>query len=644
MADLRTDANHGADLSADRSGRAADLGADLSAGRAADLSADLSSGRAAVPHQAPAPNSAQPSAEAALLASAQPTASTSTPPPTDETSTPSRHQRRPRPTASTLAGAAILIAVATVASRVVGFGRWLVFSHTVGAGSLADAYNSANQLPNIVFEITAGGALAGVAVPLLAGPLTGGGEGPADRERASRIVSALLTWTLAALLPLSASGIALAGPIGHILGSGHGAGYPEQISRFLVFFLPQIPLYGAAVVLGATLQADRRFLAPALAPLLSSLVVIASYTVFAVLDRGRGAHLADLRYAPELVLALGTSAGVLILVLSLLPAVRRAKLTLHPTFRFPDGVARRARSLGVAGVATLVAQQFAVLTIVLLANAGHASTGTLTVFNLVWAVYSLPYAVLAVPVATSAFTDLSAKWAAADRAGYARGVAVTTQAVLIFSAAGASVLAAAAWPTARLFLTARHGSGGGVTVAMMGQGLAAFAPGLIGYGLLAHLSRALYAAGRGRAAATSVCAGWLTVLVADLALVTLLPGQDAVVALGLGNALGMSVAGAALLTPVRRAAGRDALAGVGRAAAVAGVAAGIATPTGMAAAALVGATGPFQAAVIGAATALATIALFTLAAVAAAKRLLPDTECGKWLRATVDSRRRRPGR
>src|SRR5215471_3644610 len=121
-----------------------------------------------------------------------------------------------RTAAATVAGAAILIAVVTAASRVVGFGRWLVFSHTVGAGSLADAYNSANQLPNIVFEITAGGALAGVAVPLLAGPLTGGGEGPADRARASRIVSALLTWTLAVLIPLSASGIALAGPIGHI--------------------------------------------------------------------------------------------------------------------------------------------------------------------------------------------------------------------------------------------------------------------------------------------------------------------------------------------------------------------------------------------------------------------------------------------
>ncbi|WP_194921562.1 murein biosynthesis integral membrane protein MurJ [Catenulispora rubra] len=576
---------------------------------------------------------------AASLASPQ-----SHPSPPGSPSPPSPRGPRLPHRANTLLGAAVLIAIATVASRVVGFGRWLVFSHTVGAGSLADAYNSANQLPNIVFEITAGGALAGVAVPLLAGPLTGG-DGPADRARASRIVSALLTWTLAILIPLSATGVALAGPMGHILGSGHGPFYTDQISRFLIFFLPQIPLYGAAVVLGATLQADRRFLAPALAPLLSSLVVIASYTVFAFLDRGRGAHLRDLRHLPELVLALGTSAGVLILVLSLLPAVRRAKLNLRPTFRFPEGVARKARSLGVAGVATLIAQQLAVLTIVLLSNAGHASTGTLTVFNLVWAVYSLPYAVLAVPVATSAFTDLSAKWAAGDRRGYAHGVAATTQAVVIFSAAGASVLAAAAWPTARLFLTARHGTGGSVTVEMMGQGLTAFAPGLIGYGLLAHLSRALYASGRGRAAATAVCAGWFTVLVADLTLVELLPGEDAVIALGLGNIAGMTVAGAALLGAVRRGVGRDALAGVGRAGLVAALAAAVAAPIGMLFAALPGATGPLRAMLIGAATALLTVALFVGVAVVASKRLLPDTECGKWLRAPIEYRyRNRRGR
>ena len=190
-----------------------------------------------------------------------------------------------------LLGAAVLIAIATVASRVVGFGRWLVFSHTVGAGSLADAYNSANQLPNIVFEITAGGALAGVAVPLLAGPLTGGGDGP--RRPGPRLAHRL------GAADLDAGGTDPAVGLRRRARGADGAHprqrprcrlHRRQISRFLIFFLPQIPLYGAAVVLGATLQADRRFLAPALAPLLSSLVVIASYTVFAV-PRPRAAAL-----------------------------------------------------------------------------------------------------------------------------------------------------------------------------------------------------------------------------------------------------------------------------------------------------------------------------------------------------------------
>jgi putative peptidoglycan lipid II flippase len=55
-----------------------------------------------------------------------------------------------------------------------------------------------------------------------------------------------------------------------------------------VLFLPQIPLYGVAVVLSAALQADRRFLGPAIAPLLSSLVMVATYLAFGALDPGAG--------------------------------------------------------------------------------------------------------------------------------------------------------------------------------------------------------------------------------------------------------------------------------------------------------------------------------------------------------------------
>lgn len=67
-----------------------------------------------------------------------------------------------------VAGAALLIGAVTIVARIVGFGRYLVQSETVGNLCLSTAYNTANYVPNIVFELVAGGALAGMVVPVLA--------------------------------------------------------------------------------------------------------------------------------------------------------------------------------------------------------------------------------------------------------------------------------------------------------------------------------------------------------------------------------------------------------------------------------------------------------------------------------------------
>ena len=91
-----------------------------------------------------------------------------------------------------------MVAGVTVLARVVGFGRWLVFSKTVGAGCLAEAYTTANQLPNVLFEIVVGGALAGAVIPVLAGPVARG-----DRAAQGRIIGALLTWSLVLLAPFA---------------------------------------------------------------------------------------------------------------------------------------------------------------------------------------------------------------------------------------------------------------------------------------------------------------------------------------------------------------------------------------------------------------------------------------------------------
>ena len=68
-------------------------------------------------------------------------------------------------------GAALSIAGVAAASRIVGFGRTVTFARTVGATCLGDTYVTSNTVPNIVFEIVAGGALASLGVPVLAGPV-----------------------------------------------------------------------------------------------------------------------------------------------------------------------------------------------------------------------------------------------------------------------------------------------------------------------------------------------------------------------------------------------------------------------------------------------------------------------------------------
>src|SRR5712664_3950809 len=94
--------------------------------------------------------------------------------------------------------AALTIGVLTVAARIVGFGRQVVFAHTVGTSCLGTAYTTANMVPNIIYDIVLGGALSSVVVPVLAGPAE------LAEQQVRQISSALLTWTVVLLVPVSA--------------------------------------------------------------------------------------------------------------------------------------------------------------------------------------------------------------------------------------------------------------------------------------------------------------------------------------------------------------------------------------------------------------------------------------------------------
>jgi putative peptidoglycan lipid II flippase len=496
-----------------------------------------------------------------------------------------------------------MIGVITVFARLVGFGRQVVFAHTVGSTCLGTAYTTANMVPNIIYDIVLGGALSSVVVPVLAGPALLATSAERAAEQARQIASALLTWTVTLLVPVSvAVAVAAHSIVAALLSGASGCSRGQLVgvgTRMLIVFAPQVLLYGLAVVLYGILQSHRRFGAPALAPLLSSVVVVAAYAVFGEVG---GAYVNRLRALPpaaEYLLSAGTTLGVLALVLTAIVPARRLGLRIRPAWRFPSGVGRRVRRLAMAGVLTLVAQDASVAVVIVLANR-HGGQGALVLYGFAWAVFLVPFAVLAIPIATSAFPELSARSGHADPrlpsaadiaeispsghpadaphplpnghhplfsgpaddaySAFDATAAASTRAVLIASWLGAAVLVGARVPLARVFES--HSA---PAASMLALSLAAFAPGLIGYGLSANLSRVLYAQGRNRAPALAVSAGWLLVILADLLIVPAVPASRVVPALGVGTSIGLTVAGAALLALAGRARGAASLAGLPRA-------------------------------------------------------------------------------
>jgi putative peptidoglycan lipid II flippase len=478
-----------------------------------------------------------------------------------------------------LVGAAAIIAVVTVFARIVGFVRLVVLARTVGTTCLGDAYATANAIPNIVYEVVIGGALAAAVVPLVAAGVAGH-----DPARVRATVSALHGWVLLLLVPTTAAMYLMSGWLVQLLiGSSNQCPDPLmfQTSReMLAVFLLQVPVYGVTVVAQGALQAHRRFIAPALAPLVSSLVVIGGYLAYAQLAGETRGSLVLLSRSGFLALTVGTTLGVFVLLAVQIPSLVRQGLIVRPTLRFPDGMADKARVLAFSGVAIVGAQWAAFGLAIRLANV-NGPNGAVIVLTLAWTLFLLPWAVLVIPVATSVFPQLSGQFGRQDHEGFAATTAVSLRVVVLAAALGAAGLAAVASPVSELMVS---GVPGNSSVAALAATLTAFAPGVLGFGVHGHLSRVLAARHASQLAAAVSVTGWAL----GAALAAWLAGsaagrgdQDAVMA---GIALAFSAAlllmGGSLVLAVARTSGAAALRGLGRSAAAALAAGGVSVVAG----------------------------------------------------------------
>ncbi|KGN42530.1 virulence factor MviN [Knoellia aerolata DSM 18566] len=519
-----------------------------------------------------------------------------------------------------MARAAVVVAVATLLARLAGFLRTLVFSHSVGTSPVGDAYQTVNTLPNVVYEVAAGGALAAIAVPLVAGRL-----GAGHREDSDRSASALLTWAVVILVPLAAVVFVAAPWLSELLlDDTTRPGSVDLGTVMLRIFAPQVALYGIGVVLAGVLQAHRRFLAAALAPLLSSLVVMGAYVAYGrLVDGPVGAD--DVGDAAVWVLAGGTTLGVVVLSLPLLVPALRTGIRLRPTLTFPGGLGSRASQLAGAGVLALAAQQVTVALTLWLTHAPRTlDTGVVNAYAYIQAVYLLPYAVLAVPVATAAFPALAHAEGASEEAPGESGapgtLARSLRAIILLTSGAAAALITVARPVGDFFLAWDKGSAGAGREALsaLPGGLAAYAPGLVGFSVAALLTRALYVRGRPLHGALAVAVGWLLAGLLPLAWVP--DGSDAgttLGVLGISSTFGMTTSAVVLGVLVRREWGSGALAGSGRTIGAAVVAAAVAIAVGDSVARVIDAPGVlgalFTGVVVGGLTMVVHVLVMSLA-------------------------------
>lgn len=203
---------------------------------------------------------------------------------------------------STLARAGGHVALAGVVSRITGFARTLALAALLGAAAVGDAYNGANNLPNMVYELLLGSVFASAVVPILTRARRHGRKHSREFTQrllmAALLAAALLTVAAVACAPLIVRGVVTD---------------PEQrhlATWFAYLLMPEIFFYAVAVLATAVLNVRDSFAAAAWAPVVNNVVVLLTCAVFALLPGPVTLTPATITTAQLLTLGLGTTAGI----------------------------------------------------------------------------------------------------------------------------------------------------------------------------------------------------------------------------------------------------------------------------------------------------------------------------------------------
>lgn len=430
-----------------------------------------------------------------------------------------------------LARSGVAMAIGTMASRGTGFLRTVVVAAAIGL-TVGDSYNVANTIPNIIYDLLLGGLLTSVVVPLLVQAAHDDGDGgEAYAERLTTIVLALLS-------VVAVVGVVLAPEIIALYGKDLHPDQRDLATTFARFFLPQVLFYGLGAVFGAILNTRGSFAAPMWAPVLNNVVVIAAGALFLAMTHGTPdpGHLGRAR---TLVLAVGTTGGIVLQTVALLPALRAVGFRFRLRWDWAGAGLRAAGPFAGWILAYVVTNQVGYYVIVRLATSAGRAQGAhgsgYSPYTYAFILFSLPYAVIAVSVVTALFPRMSRSAVAGDRPGVASALAtgLTTSAVLL---APATVALVALGPLLATVVFA-HGNIGLSGARLIGGALAGFGIGLVPFSAFQVQLRAFLALRDSRTPALVNVAVTAVNVGADVVLYLALPARSRVVGLAIGFSL-----------------------------------------------------------------------------------------------------------
>jgi len=378
-----------------------------------------------------------------------------------------------------LTRASLGTASGTVLSRLTGLFRLVMIAYALGGFSLGDAFNLANNTPNMVHDLVLGGILSATFVPVFVSHLA-----TRSRQQAVESISAVVTLS-GILLVVSTVAFIFAAPAIidlYTLGKTLPNGEHVLAVDLLRFFAPQLLFYGAISLISAVLATRDKFAIVGFVPIVNNIISIAVLYIFhASFHAPKNPALwpAAVHHDVWLMffLGVGTTLGVAAQAIALLPSMRRAHIGLRFVFRLRDPAVHMILTLSKWTFGFVAISQIVVFIIQALAI--HLGAGQLSAYTYAYTFFQFPFAVVAISIVNVASPDFARAHTAGNLAmlGGRFGIAARQILALILPAmVGYLILARPA-----MEVVLQHGAESQSAAHLAASVLALFSLGLPGY-------------------------------------------------------------------------------------------------------------------------------------------------------------------